>query len=610
MLANTDLYNEIINNIIKTITNNFEERKSLNKVCFEDITVELTNGNLITILILLKPYLTTDIKINSTEVPDVKNFSSRTLNKYINNTIQDNRLRVIKTKKEISKDISEILNSLAQISGLCTVLKGITTSVYDFLEASAKDPYAYSLFNTKIGKGLQFNEVEDKFKELGDKITDYFKTKPEYDLYYHLNSNAAVNIKQLTQATGFVGAKPDMDGNHVPVIIEDNYLVGLSDVESYFVNSKGTRKALVVNYAQVRKSGYLTRKLSLACVDRYHDNDKNTCDTKHTVKFFVKDEKHLNRIIGRHYHPTSISDGIIRTITNSDTNLIGKTILLRSPVTCSDKLVCSTCYGKGLSETNKNLNTGILAVLLLTNPTTQKLLSSKHLLSTNTDVVEWGEDFSNTFIIDLNHIYFTDNETKIIIKKKNLKENEDEQIFVDKITIKNGKKEYEFKSPLPLFMSEEILDKNIDGEREVVYISSKKFDLDEPIFTFQPNNNEISASLQKILDLIESSEHLGILDYNDFVNKFVELLIENDLNISSVHAEMITSVLIRDLSNNNNRPDFTKGEIDNYEILRVSKAILNGPLSTSLAFERISDQLANVGTYLKSNKSLLDELYK
>ena len=46
-----------------------------------------------------------------------------------------------------------------------------------------------------------------------------------------------------------------MDGSVIPVVIKENFLNGLQGLESYYINSKGTRKSLVTNKTMTKKSG-------------------------------------------------------------------------------------------------------------------------------------------------------------------------------------------------------------------------------------------------------------------------------------------------------------------------------------------------------------------
>ena len=94
----------------------------------------------------------------------------------------------------------------------------------------------------------------------------------------------------------------------------------------------------------------------------------------------MNNEKKFKQILGRHYYEIDengekVSE--LKTVTK-DSDLIGKKIGLRSPVTCCGKHVCATCYGRELSAVNKDINTGLTGTLKLTEPLTQRLLSAKH----------------------------------------------------------------------------------------------------------------------------------------------------------------------------------------------------------------------------------------
>lgn len=309
-------------------------------------------------------------------------------------------------------------------------------------------------------------------------------------------------------------------------------------------------------------------------------------------------------------------DTKLKTISLKNTELIGKTIALRSPQTCAadhGKHVCKTCYGGALSEINKDLNTGLVAVLLLTNILTQRLLSAKHLLVTNTDKVEWGEDFMKTFIINMDSIYFNDIQKIELTIQPPTEEDYDEDMDAYKVrelTIKleDEKKSIHYVSPEDLFIDETMIPKH--KSEEPIKISSDSYGTEKHILKYIPHNNTLSKSLQNILDLIESTGHLGVTDYNDLVNTFGDLLIENNMDsINLVHAEMICSKLVVD-DTTGKRLDWSKPVIDKYKINRVSKTILSSPLATSLAFERLPDQFSNIETYFKDEESIYDTLFQ
>lgn len=244
-------------------------------------------------------------------------------------------------------------------------------------------------------------------------------------------------------------------------------------------------------------------------------------------------------------------------------------------------------------------------------------MSAKHLLSTSTEKIEWGEEFEECFTTNMNYIYFNETQSSITINWNDVLFDEEDNAYVTKFEITPaGKKSFTYETPgededqVKLYLNDIILSQEKKDEESVDFsISSKSFPDDTPVFSFTAKNNELSKSLQQILDLIESTGHLGIEDMDTFVNKFADLLIENGLGyINSVHAEMISSVLFRD--EDGKKPDFTKEDIGDYTIYRISKAIMNGPIATSLAFERLSDQFINLQTYQKDESSYTDYLFK
>jgi hypothetical protein len=472
----------------------------------------------------------------------------------------------------------------------------------------------HDAFYHKIRYGLSFTEIEKEFSDSGKKLLDYFASHPESELHPFVVSGTGINSKQLTQCISFVGLKPDLDGTVIPVAINDNYLVGLSNLENYFINCKGTRKALYTNHKMTRKSGYLTRKLSLCNLDNYVDPDLFDCGTKHFVKIVIQDNKKLKQLTGRHYYDLDDSGnpvGELKTIHEKSTGLIGKVVGLRSPVTCAGEHVCATCYGRELSEINKDVHAGLVAVLRLTEPLTQRPLSAKHLLSTNTKEVEWGNDFKEYFTVNMNNIYMKkDVQFRIEIEHPGLEAyDEDEERFVIsefKVIPELGKS-FMYHSPTPLYIRRNYI--NLETEPGSIEISSS-FENDTKVFKFNANNSELTKSLQEVLDLIETSSHLGITTYHDLVNKFDDLLIANSLGyIKSVHVEMICRPLVAD-KETGKRLDFSSEMINAYVINRVSKSIMSGPLSVSLAFERLNDQFVNMMTYEKTESSYMDYLFR
>jgi len=606
---------DVKNELKSIILNDYAARKSHAKVLIGSDVIDATLGKVLINLLIMKPFVGKGLKLSANDMFGFESVTEGNLDTYFDGIVTRFKSDVDIDFDDLRKVIGETINEMSDISGELNVLAGNSISFYDFVRLSVESPEANGIFNQKISKKMEFDEIEEKFNSLGKQIEEFFKTNKDTELYPFVISETGINRKQLTQAIGFVGLKPDIDGNVIPVAIEDNYLNGLKSLENYYINAKGTRKALITNSKMVRRSGYLTRKLSLSMIDRYHDNNFSDCQTKHLVHFTVKDSSKIDQIEGRHYHDIndsfeSISE--LKTVKRNDQSLIGKTIGLRSPITCAgEKHVCKTCYGSELSEINRDLNTGLTAVNFLTEPLTQKLLSAKHLLTTNTVKVEWGDVFNEYFNVNMNSIYFADSEISIVFDDQFEYDEDDELPYIKRFEIYDKSKLIGvYDSPIKLLVDlKHFKSKDVEYNDGKYTVSSKNFTEEDVVFTFQVKNNELTKSLEQIVDLIETVDHLGEKDYHGIANKFSDLIIENGLNIALIHAEMIVSNLIRD-PETSKRTDFSKKDLDTYEIVRVSKSVMNGPLSVSFGFERLDEQLVNLETYEKDDESLMDYLFR
>jgi len=605
------------------VLTDYASRNNPAKIQIGPKIIDATIGRVLINLLIMKPFVEKDVVLTEEFLFGYDSVTEGNLNEYFNFILDKNK--EVADFDNLRQTVAETINEMSDISGELNVLAGNSLSFHDFVRLFVEDPEAKEIFNYKLEDSLQFNEIEDRFDALGHKIEKFFIDRPDTELHAFMKADTGINRKQLTQAIAFIGLKPDIDGSIIPVAINANYTNGLGTLQNYFINSKGTRKALITNSKQVRKSGYLTRKLSLALIDRYHDHTLEDCGTTHFVEYNIDSAKKLFQIQGRHYYDIDADKNIVselKTVSHSvDTDLIGKTIGLRSPVTCAGDKVCRTCYGSELSEINKDLNTGIVAVLLITMPLTQKLLSAKHLLTTNAEVINWDyggkKAFFDYFSINMNSIFFRDPDTTVVIHKIPYDKRDEDEIgdYAEEIDVLyQNKKVFSYKTPEGIKLYYNFKNNSKSTEDEVIIdeptlkLKGMNFDDGDPVFTFMAKNNELTKSLQQILDLIESSGHLGVTTYNELVNKFNDLLIENGLDVASVHAELISSVLIRD-KETHAKLDFSKEKLDKYEIHRVSKVVLNSALSKSLAFERLSEQFVNLHTYDKVEESLMDFLF-
>jgi hypothetical protein len=500
---------------------------------------------------------------------------------------------------ELNDCIADMIQDISDIASEYNVVRGNSISLYEIFNLADQVPEFDDLLNFTIPDGLQFNEIENLVDQ---KVTDFTRLLSESDtvISHFVNCGAAINIKQMGQTFVNVGLKPDLDGRIIPDPINTNFLRGMRGVKDFYTNMVGARKALITNHKQVRKAGYLARKLILLVVDTMLDGGVDDCGGENYIPADVRSEDVLSRISGRY-----TQDGV--HITEDRKDLIGTTVKLRGPTTCSHTKVCRKCYGD-LAKVNAELHAGILGVLILTAQLTQRLLSSKHLLQTRSDLIEFNDAFNEFFLVDRAVITAASNVDKVKIDPEMITECEESgNYYITKFESGIKGNWTKIESPVNLYLAEPLAKAfRESGTSEIV---ADPNDMREGLFFMQIDNNELSASLQAILDLIEKTDHLGNDNIIDIYNTFTELLEESGLTIQSIHIEMILRALTRDINDKNARPDFATLPFPEHQVLTVKNAILNSPTSVSMVFEEVKKQFADPITYTKESTSVLDPLF-
>jgi hypothetical protein len=608
IILNDDYYGHFKDLLLKRIVENYDNRKNNVKVLIDKTVINMKEANLLTNLTLLNPF-------NVFKVPVTKDFIFKTT-EIDSSSISKYMTRLINYFKghdynQLNYSLAEIIRELDIISAKANVLHGNTISIKSILDLAEENESIWNLLNFSVPFGLQFSEIEEMIGESYDNFCNILMDT-ENCLNAYLASKTGINKKQLGQTFVCVGSKPDLMGNIMDDIINTSFFRGMRNVKDFYIGATGGRKALITNFKQVKNAGYLTRKLSLLMVDTKLDYSLEDCSTSHYIDCFVKEEETLKRLMGRWY----LKDGYLYEINTKSLELIGQTINLRSPIKCChpEGKICRRCYGDNLAKLNQNLHVGIIAVLFLTNILTQMLLSSKHLLQTKSNKIDWSDEFLEYFTVDKNTILFNEIESlSLVINLDNIVEDEDEESFsINTFYIKKGKdKKTLIKSPISLIISDELMNliKDYKNDNSEAIIPLKLFDPNSIPFYIIAENNELSASLHSILELIENNDHLGCKTITEVYNKFISLLNESSINIDSVHIELIIRELIREVENQTKKPDFSQESEPEYVILRVTDAILKSPsVSVSLVFEQIKKQLMNPEIYEKDGESVLDIL--
>ena len=498
----------------------------------------------------------------------------------------------------LKEKIFEVIQDLLILSTKTNEIHGITVDLYSLAKMYKSNPEAKKLIDFKLDEHKTLDEMSEDMSKLTEEVGRVFSA-PDSP-YRELIRGEAVNKKQLTQMVACVGLKPDLDDNICEHPVNTSFIRGLRSIEDFWVSATGARKALVISHHQVRRSGYLARKLLLLTSDIVL-SDEECCDTKHPLEVDVPNMKTFTRLIGRYTESGERIDGSAEQFER----MKGK-IKIYSPITCSCKTgICRRCYGDLFDMANEeHYRVGSVGVLLLTSCLTQRLLSAKHLLMAKTKPIEWPVGFTELFEESKNVLLSGKDLRKFSIAREDLGEDDEGNLVVNRLTVKNKKSQETFDLPVPLYPTGRV------KEELEVYKHEYNINIEdsEELFTLRRQSVELNEALMNLISLIQTDSHNGIgNNYVAIANAFLKYIVDGEIPIVSVHAETILSALLRDI--NGNKPDFSLPDTGPITVLRLSEGINTKNLSTILSFENLRKKLQEIDTYERVVEGVYDDFF-
>ena len=638
------------------ITNLFRDYIDSDLVQNTSVKVDFGNGDVVDLympdmfinIIMWYPLVALDIPITGEHLFFPKEFTRNEIKKFYDEFIIE---RYRKTVDNV------LLNRTLDDAG------------YKFIELDDYSMYLANTINIKdtimlMENCKRFDEIlhvslknrpMEEVKEIGMKLTyeaiDIIKDAKKYMGYEHCLRNPfmaheGINDRQFKEFMINIGSKPNGLGGVHPSIIDGSYLGGaLNNIESQFIDSAASRVAQIQTKQNTGDSGSFARILGLNNIDAdfYPDLDYD-CHTRNYLHILVKSEKHLNELIDKYYRLTP--DGIQRCITKNDKHLIGQWIYLRSPITCASAArghgVCRYCYGE-MAYTNRYLKPGKFAAEKLSSEITQRQLSAKHLLETIIKALNWYPGFDkflmvNMNIIQLNTAVEIQKDTFLIINPDDVNSvNSDDYEQADyasgeaggddeyndyiiscyinspdgnvKIGTKDGDRLY-LSTELKSLMNDKSVGNMVTNKDGLIYIDLFKLnsytDEDFGLFVVDLNNNELSKTLNDIENILNLKEVVSAQTKDSMLQNMIDLVIEGNLHIMSVHLEMLIMNQIRDADDIMEMPDWSIPDAK-YQILRLETAIMNSPsITVTLLFQNLSKVLYWPQTFKKHKPSRLD----
>lgn len=535
--------------------------------------------------------------------------------------------------------LSDMTYNLRCISIDYSLILGLNFDVLTFIDQYENNEEIKNMMEIEFDEHKQPCEIEEELSRLQKREIEIYTSQEDNPIGVILNAGTGIKHKQFAEFTISQGLKPSIDGETIPITINNSILIRGSSTPSYlYLGGLGSRKSLIMNKKVMGKAGYFGKMTALLARTLSMSTEIHDCGSKHLVAYKISSKAHLTKLSGK-YYKLNMNDHGYKLLKKSDVDLIGKTIYCRSAVTCAlgDK-VCPICLGK-IAEINHDIADGISVYSSeeISKVVNQMILSTKHLLTTVSEEIKFNKDFYKFFnlvtgeitpnVLNNKYVDYIENYA-IYIPESSINKNEQQDydsLYNTSISngvfyIRNIKDssvediEIRAESGNELYLSEVCIELMNLHKDKLIHFS----DLDDNIKLFEVTimNKELTKPLYELMALLnkkstEFSDCKDITSINEFCQRLLDILIDSGIKANVVAGELITNRLIRSMEDEYERPDFNDEYLDPYSIIPIKMALIkNKSPMIGIAFEDIKKQLLSTDLYDKRNsESYIDPLF-
>lgn len=551
--------------------------------------------------------------------------TKKAIKQYIDNIF----VRAFRTKinfTRLNNIIDDTLFKLKYINEFSLYLAN-TINFEDTLDLMKQYPEFNEAIHADLS-GVPLEDVKNKGMEYANILIKHIKAN-DHCLRDSFVAQEAVNPKQFKEVFVNIGSKPNGQGGIFPYIINNSFINGgVSDPESYIIESSVGRIAQILQKMNVGTSGAFARLLEINNIDTYfHPDPDYSCRTKNFEEVTIKDANWLSMYDMRYYRTSK--NGVEKVLDErTDRDLIGQTLLFRSPMTCASfahgEGICRKCYGD-LYYVVKNINPGKIASELLSSIYTQILLSAKHLLESMAIKMEWTEGFDQLFSIDMNTVALIEDQDytgySMLINPDEIYSDDDD----DSVEYNEYIKSFDIQYPNgdvikfhtansdEIFISEDLnialKSKKAKYIGDAIQIGLNNLKNLPIIFFMHIQNKELSRTLERSKHIINKSDETSKYDRNTILTEFITTNTEGNINLNAVHLEVILANQIRDIDNVLEKPDWTKENVQ-YQILTLGSSLTNNPsITVTLEYQKIATTLVSPLSSKKHKPSYTDMFF-
>lgn len=540
-------------------------------------------------------------------------------------------------QEELAKIATDIIEQINKFTIIFSWISPDTISLYDIIQFSKRNHKFHELINLTLDENMNIKDIEILLSNLEKQLIETIREDGKSGLYQYIQTGS-VNKSQLRQMFTSVGTRMDIDKTVVPYPIRKSFLIGLQNAGEEYAEALTARNALIDKDKYVGDSGYEARKIDLNSIELTIDHDVEDCGTKHFLTLTIQDQQDLNRLNNKFL--VDQSGKIIKAIDSvKDTNLIGKTIRIRSHIYCAlNRRVCKTCYGAN-AEIMKGTRIGVFPSTKIQNPVSNKTISSKHYLETNSahitseGIIKFFEIESNTCYLKtemdysrikivIDSLYF-----ETLLEQSQMADNPDDfdiialenayivEQILDKKTGKFIDKQYPLDGlqNLYVFLSNELLEEKgaikTSLTSDTVEIHLGKVDTFIPILNLNVVSEGVTYYLNKFVKTIDSNAIMAYQSPDEVVHEILNILNHLKMNCMIQHVETLMYNLVKDKHDYSKRPNFLHEKVQ-IQMLPVKTSIINKDAYTALSFERYENQLRNPLFFRRNSSGAFDVFFR
>ena len=465
-----------------------------------------------------------------------------------------------------ARNILLYMSELNRIFGQACIQVFTTENL--FLDHYRESALIRDINNTHYPKNMQTAEIiEENSRRYG--LLREEMIKRNNPLFIDDTYTKILKPKQVEELYIHLGLTPD-GRNIVNIVMDGNgFNDGYKDPEAIYAAAIMARVPDLLNTEYMGVVGYFARNLWILTYGTISPKVTD-CGSKNPIPIVV-DEAALKMFDGRYYY-TEKHGTRIRMLHNTDKHLLGKQLWFRSPCTCNlNNDVCHVCYGNAALRV-KDFNGGFICTTqFMTGPINQNVLSAKHILKANTELIVFTQNLEDYFDIDSGQLTVKED-----VKKFDIFIRED---YMDDITEKFEMFIGKNMEPITITNYANInISKNAISKAKLVTIDDVNYyrvnssKVDDDLCTLTPINKMMTEKYLKMMHLLDNN----IVKYDNVSDVVTELyhLMEGTIPLLSTHGEIIISCLLRNRDNVMKRPNWLNYD-EPYQMVRVKTALSN-----------------------------------